>query len=157
MPAGLTYRGGKNCEKWLFNGADMDQGLFTHHFVINHGPAMLIDTELGTAKQYKKGMKRSTVVPVTLKDAFPSCAGQIPTRFFAHFTGRSKPWMTDLLDSSVVKPGSDMSKWRDLLDSLGLPINSTNIKDLKLGSPLGFFNANFPKGGYRKVKGIAPK
>ena len=26
--------------EWLFNGADMDQGLFTHHFIIHEGKVL---------------------------------------------------------------------------------------------------------------------
>jgi hypothetical protein len=65
-------------------------------------------------------------------------------------TGRSKPWMKDASEIASRRKGSDLDKWCILLDSLQLPgVNCANIAELKLGSPLGFFNANFPKGGYK--------
>jgi hypothetical protein len=37
-------------------------------------------------------------------------------------------------------------QWMVHLDSLKLPhVNSSNIRDLQYGSPLGFWNVNFPK------------
>ena len=49
------------------------------------------------------------------------------------------------------------NKWAAHLDALQLDINSSNIFAKKLGSPLGFFNANFPKGGYRVKDGSGKK
>ena len=43
----------------------------------------------------------------------------------------------------------DVKKWFQVLDSLKLDgVNSKNIGSLHLGSPLGFWNHNFPKGGF---------
>jgi hypothetical protein len=53
------YRGGlKACNKWLFNGADMDQGLLLHYFIINHGNAFLVDTETKLVKSFDIGLLR---------------------------------------------------------------------------------------------------
>ena len=58
--------------------------------------------------------------------------------------------MTDLTHLDSTKYGNrDLIKWAEHLDALQMEINSTNIYSRKLGSPLGFFNANFPKGGYK--------
>ena len=65
-------------------------------------------------------------------------------------SGRSKPWMKEASEISSRRKGSDLDKWCTLLDSLRLAgVACANIAELKLGSPLGFFNANFPKGGYK--------
>mmetsp|Transcript_10959 Transcript_10959/g.15087 ORF Transcript_10959/g.15087 Transcript_10959/m.15087 type:complete len:448 (+) Transcript_10959:3-1346(+) len=154
MPVGFYYRGGqKMCEKWLFNGADMDQGLLFHRFVLNKGVAALVDTELNRVTHFVKGFHSdSAVVSVPASEALSTCDGQVPTRFFAHFTGQKKPWMIDLKQLDPNKMGNrELLQWAAHLDALQLDINSSNIFAKKLGSPLGFFNANFPKGGY-KVK-----
>lgn len=76
--------------------------------------------------------------------------GSVPTQFFAHFTGQKKPWMVDLTSLDSTKAGNrDLFKWAAHLDALKMDVNSSNIFSRRLGSPLGFFNANFPKGGYK--------
>lgn len=144
----LSYRGGKACERWDFNGADMDQGLLTHHFVMNRGGAMLVDTDLRVARRYTKGAKEAAATEVPMGDALACSGGVVPTAFFAHFTGQSKPWMVDKdKDKGGRKKGPppNVVTWMKHLDALGLPINSSNVLQLNLGSPLGFFNSNFPK------------
>jgi hypothetical protein len=155
LPQSLTVRGGrpvgKPLGKWNFNGADMDQGLFTHYFVINHGNVVLMDTDLNVIRYYQEGIVHNPTPQLLEAKVFLSgCKNMMPTRYFAHFTGRNKPWMLDLKNLTPTKKNADLITWTKLLDSLQLPVNSTNINDLKLGSPLGFFNVNFPKGGYKK-------
>jgi len=54
--------------------------------------------------------------------------------------------MVDLTKLQNTKRNLDLLTWSKYLDELKLPINSSNIMSLGLGSPLGFFNAKFPKG-----------
>lgn len=150
MPAALTVRGGKPVGKWQFNGCDMDQGLFTHFFIINFGRGMLVDTQLRTARVYTKGLKHEPASEVSMETALKCCDGLLPTAHFAHFTGRSKPWLKE--DLSLLAQNNrnrDLITWKNHLDALHLEINSSTITKLKLRPPLGYFNANFPKGGYK--------
>lgn len=150
MPRGLYYRGGKKmCDLWDFNGADMDQGLFLHRFVLNRGRALLIDTESNRARLFKKGYLGNPSVDMKAKKALACCKGVVPTRCFAHFTGRSKPWMLDLNDLKDSHHKKHALTWAKRLDELNLTVNSKNLADHKFSSPLGFFNANFPKGGFK--------
>jgi len=153
----LMYRGGlKACERWLFNGADMDQGLLLHYFIINHGNALLVDTETKLVKSFDvgllKGLERGDkgAKVLTARKAFVGCSGIVPTDAFAHFTGRSKPWMLEQEAFTNARTGGSLFVWKTHLDSLHLQVNSSNVIELKLGSPLGFFNAGFPKGGFKK-------
>jgi hypothetical protein len=156
MPPGMLLRGGKNpCKNWEFNGGDMDQGLFTHYLVLNHGNVMLIDTDTKRVRVFEKGFLSAPDTKTTAKEALSCCSGKVPTELFAHFTGRSKPWMMDSKTLSGARPGSNLHRWKEYLDVLRLPVNSTNIATLGYGSPLGFWNANFPKGGF-KVNPKAP-
>jgi len=88
MPPSLSVRGGKPVGKWEFNGADMDQGLLTHIFIINQGKGMLVDTVLKTAKLYEKGLIKSPEVTLTFQKALSCCRGHSPLKYFAHFTGK---------------------------------------------------------------------
>lgn len=46
LPKDLHYRGGnKAVLKWAFNGASLDQGLLTDHFVLHTGRVQLLDSE----------------------------------------------------------------------------------------------------------------
>lgn len=150
LPAGLTVRGGLPCAKqWDFNGADMDQGLLTHYYVLNYGNVMLIDSTTRSVVKYAKGLLREPGVTVPIKKAIDCCNGGVPTSFFVHFTGRQKPWMVPNIGSlEPAKKNSDLIRWTNMLDSLELPINSKTVGKLGLGSPLGFWNHNFPKGGF---------
>jgi hypothetical protein len=152
MPDKLYFRGGKPCTKWLFNGADMDQGLFTHYFIINHGNAILVDTELRKARVFEQGLAHAADVEEPMSVALHSCNGLIPTAHFAHFTGRSKPWLNpDLPRVAATGKGSDaLLAWSKHLDSLNLPLNSSTIVALNMKPSLGYFNANFPKGGFNR-------
>lgn len=158
LPTQLTVRGGRPVSKpknrWNFNGADMDQGLFTHYFVIHHGNVILMDTDLNVVRHYRRGIAHDTehdMIEVPAKKALAVCnSALMPTRYFAHFTGRSKPWMNDLRNLEPTRRNADLITWAKLLDGMNLPVNSSTIGELKLGSPLGFFNVNFPKGGYKK-------
>ena len=161
LPAGLTVRGGSPCAaQWDFNGADMDQGLLTHYYVLNNGNVMLIDTAARTATKYASGLLHQPGVPVPIKQGLDCCNGGVPTTFFAHFTGRQKPWMVENIGSlEAVKKNADLILWANLLDSLQLPVNSQTVAKLGLGSPLGFWNHNFPKGGLKgkKLRGGAKR
>ena len=137
LPDKMFYRGGRVVKKWEFNGADMDQGLLTHYFIINRGKGMLIDTDLRLVRHYSKGILHKQAENVPMDKAIACCEGKIPTSFFVHFTGRSKPWMQDFAEN---KNGRDIQIWLNHLDNLMLPVNSTNLASKKLGSPLGFFN-----------------
>ena len=188
-PKQLYFRGERKAVTvWDFNSADMDQGLQCHYFILTHGNAVLIDTEVGKAKVFTKGFfstggADSDPVVRPAAEALQCCNGQSPLNYFAHFTGRSKPWMNipPLEDiEQYLKPvpdqpgarqivvptsGKDPSGkrlpagaknilvWLRYLDELQLPgVNSTSIGAMNLGSPLGFFNAKFPKGGFTKTK-----
>ena len=150
MPPNMYYRGGKPCLKWLFNGADMDQGLFTHYFIINHGNALLVDTEQRKARVFREGIAHAPGMEEPMGEALRCCKGVIPTAHYSHFTGRSKPWLNPDLASITAgtKRNGDIFTWKTHLDSLNLPVNSSTIGALKLKPPLGYFNSNFPKGGY---------
>lgn len=155
MTKGLFYRGErKSCDLWDFNGADMDQGLFTHYFILNYGDAILIDTEIRRVKILEKGLLSYSTLgqsyPVkSTQETLSCCGGKDPTQFFAHFTGRNKPWMKDLSQLPRKKSNNIFLRWAEELDSLNLPITSKNIHEMGFGSPLGYFNANFPKGGFK--------
>lgn len=163
MPSGLVVRGGRPASsKWDFNGADMDQGLLLHYHVINKGNAMLIDTQTRLAMTFGKGglADKSVFTGLDVRDALECCKGKLPTSMFAHFTGRSKPWMfnndneKNRAQFDRARNRGDTRKWFELLDSLNIQkVNSKTIGDMHLGSPLGFWNHNFPKGGMTtKVK-----
>lgn len=150
----LNYRGGrKQCAKWNFNGADMDQGLFTHYFILNYGRTFLIDTDLHNVRFFEKGLKyehdnsrNNMVIEQNLLD---TCF--VPTSFFIHFTGRSKPWLSDnKLNGGSNRRYPNLELWMGLLDELKLPINSTSLQLLNLGSPLGYFNADMNKKKHEK-------
>jgi hypothetical protein len=160
MPEGLTVRGGAPASKlWDFNGSDMDQGLLLHYHVINHGQSLLIDTTTGMTSVFEApgGLLGGQVRKVK-NDVSMACCKDIstnPTAMFAHFTGRGKPWMLndDNEKNRVEKAkrlrAKDVRQWFAHLDSLRLPgVNSSTIGGLHLGSPLGFWNHNFPKGGF---------
>lgn len=148
LPRDMKYRGGKRIvKKWDFNGADMDQGLLTHHFVMTEGRAQLLDTDLKTGVKYDQHYKQSIVA---FEDALKCCHGQHPLSFFAHFTGKKKPWMASK-ESVLSSKNSALKLWMGHLDALHLPVNSSTIAGLGLGSPLGFFNSNFPKGGFKTI------
>jgi hypothetical protein len=141
MPESLFTRGGsKEVKLWDFNGADMDQGLFTHLFVINRGGGLLIDTSLKTIKQFDKGLLHEPARMVAYPGPLSVCSGraQLPTDMFAHFTGNKKPWMNPL--ENLPQSSFMLRKWAKHLDELQLDINSKNIGSLGLGSPLGFWN-----------------
>ena len=89
---------------------------------------------------------------------YVSSDGGVPTQFFAHFTGQQKPWMVDLTSLDSKKAGNrNLFTWAAHLDALKMDVNSSNIFSRRLGSPLGFFNANFPKGGYKTKSGNKKK
>ena len=151
MPKGMTYRGGRSVKEWLFNGADMDQGLLCHHFVLNQGHAVLIDTVTQEARRYKRGFLHEAPEKISLQSAVGSCQYTNPVQYYAHFTGRSKPWVVLSGDKAKApRKGSALDTWVRHLDALQLPVTSANIKSLNFASPLGYFNARFPKGGYKK-------
>lgn len=105
------------------------------------------------------------------------CNGESPVSKFIHFTGKSKPWMNipsvesiqkymqrnpetgrdEINFNSALRNGNkplinhNMLLWLQMLDRLQLKgVDSLSIGGLGLSSPLGFFNANFPKGGFKK-------
>ena len=135
IPQTLKYRGGdKSVRSWNFNGASLDQGLITHFFVVNRGEIQLIDTN--DIKIYSSNYK---FTKSTFSKELNCCSGIISTLFFAHFTGRNKPWLLEALK----RPNSLVKTWLKHLDSLNLMINSTNIATItNYNSPLGYFYPN---------------
>jgi hypothetical protein len=136
MPDWIQFRNnGKHPPSWNFNGASLDQGLLTHYFVINHGRVMLLDQR--QAKKYN-GLGTKPVVYDSLQEPLKCCNGKLPVSVFAHFTGKSKPWLNDIRKTNR----KDVKLWGHFLDSLDLPVNSSNIHDLALKPPLGYFAPN---------------
>ena len=138
-----------------FNGADMDQGLLLHYFVINKGNTLLIDTESKLVRYFERGVLHQKDEILTTRKALYTCDGLVPTEAFAHFTGKSKPWAVSEKKFQNPRAGGSLSIWIGHLNSLKLPINSSNILGLGLGSPLGYFNAKFPKGGFKDVVAVS--
>lgn len=90
-----------------------------------------------------------------VKEALAMCEGKAPTQFFIHFTGHSKPWIEekDPVLQEKKRNNPNVKKWMKALDDLLLPeVNSSTIFTKRFGAPVGFFNANFPKGGYKLEK-----
>lgn len=134
IPSTLKFRGGdKAVRSWNFNGASLDQGLITHFFVLNWGLIQLIDTN--DVKIYSSNYKFKTS---TFKEELRCCDGAVSTSYFAHFTGRNKPW----LSQSLNRPNGLVKIWLKHLDDLNLSVNSTNISNLNSNSPLGYFHPN---------------
>jgi hypothetical protein len=84
----------------------MDQGLLLHHHVINKGGAMLIDTQTKLVMMFGKGglANKSIFTGLDVRDVLSCCDGRLPTAAFAHFTGRSKPWMYVFCYTTIVLP-----------------------------------------------------
>lgn len=136
MPSWIRFRNdGKHPKHWNFNGASLDQGLFTHYFVINEGRVMLLDQR--KANIYY-GTGKEPVIHTSLQIPLKCCNGKLPVGMFAHFTGRSKPWLNDIRETKR----KDTKLWGHFLDSLGLSVNSSNIHEMALKPPLGYFAAN---------------
>lgn len=133
----LYFRGQKRpVESWNFNGASLDQGLLTHHFLLNEGGATILDTQKAILflPQRKK-------IYQNVREIVNSCDKRLPIESFAHFTGRNKPWLRNPLDP---KHSSDkhLLLWYQYLDELQLSINSSTISKMDLRSPLGYFHPN---------------
>jgi hypothetical protein len=136
MPSWIQFRNnGKHPASWNFNGASLDQGLLTHYFVINQGRVLLLDQR--QARKYN-GLGTTPVVYDSLAGPLACCKGKLPVSVFAHFTGKSKPWLNDIRQTKR----KDVKLWGHFLDSLDLPVNSSNIHDLALKPPLGYFAPN---------------
>ena len=136
MPAWIQFRNnGRHPPTWNFNGASLDQGLLTHYFVINEGRVMLLDQ---TQARLYHGIGTTPDVFTSLKKPLECCKGKLPVSVFAHFTGKSKPWLNDIRASKR----KDVKLWGHFLDSLDLPVNSSNIHELALKPPLGYFAPN---------------
>jgi len=151
IPKGLLKRDGKEVKKWDFNGADMDQGLLTFYYVMTHGDVILINNEKQLT-EYALGILRKPGKKLTIKNVLKCCENKLPSSFFAHFTGIRKPWMMDSKVFLTNKKNSAFVKWANILDSLRLPVNSTNVASMGLGSPLGFWNKEVYKKGNKKNK-----
>jgi hypothetical protein len=153
-PSGLYFRGGgRAVPKWSFNGASLDQGLMTDHFILHEGRAQLIDTDGSPApvRVYDAHFQqRSQPLPVALQSCTRGQAGRdasasgktpntlLPTDYFYHYTGKNKPWLQDLR-----KPKDKAQRlWAQHLDALHLSVNSSNINAQGLNSPLGYFYPN---------------
>lgn len=137
IPPEITYKGGKKqVEKWEFNGANLDQGLFTHYFILNNGDSGLIDAKYVKLFDVQEGKQTPVESHVSFKEYLKCCDGKSPTSMFAHFTGSNKPWLRD----SRLSSNKDLKQWGKMLDSLGLPYNSSNIHDQGFRPPLGFWS-----------------
>lgn len=138
IPDGMVYRTGKPVIQWEFNGANLDQGLFTHYFVLGRGNVGLIDTKevkLYDQHNTQNPWARPTETITSIQEAMACCNGKTPTSKFAHFTGQNKPWLFDASQSS----NSNLKLWATLLDELNLPYNSSNIFDQGFKPPLGYW------------------
>jgi len=151
----LFFRGGKReVRRWSFNGASLDQGLFLHYFVLNQGRIQLVDVkDVVVYDQYPHHYV------VSVQQSLQCCQVQIqssekkgdtsgspvgdtallPTDMFYHFTGRNKPWLQQSLSGSKDRA---LELWAQSLDSFGFHVNSSNIGQFKLKSPLGYFYPN---------------
>ncbi len=121
--------------------------------MLNEGRALLIDTDIKHVRLFESGLLKRPDSSLDIKSALKCCHGKDPVRYFAHFTGRNKPWMIDLGRLERNRKNEKLLMWADELDKLNLPINSKNILEHGLSSPLGFFNSNFPKGGFKTKSG----
>lgn len=140
IPDGMKFSTGKPVKQWDFNGANLDQGLFTHYFVLGKGDIGLIDNHevrLYDAPDDITGNRPKERV-VLQKDALSCCNGKSPKSVFAHFTGSSKPWLQD----STKSKNPNLKLWGAMLDELHLPYNSTNIYDQGFKPPLGYWAKN---------------
>lgn len=144
----LYFRGGmRECTLWDFNGADMDQGLLCHYYVLNNGKALLIDTDTRTTRYFRNGLLKEPDVSGNVNDGLSCCSGQVPTSFFLHFTGQSKPWVK--AEKKRSKSGIQVM-WMKKLHELNLTISDCVLQgDCK--SPLGYWNRDFPKGGFQTI------
>jgi len=76
----------------------------------------------------------------TVGEALRCCGAHaaLPTEYFHHFTGKSKPWLQDLS-----RPKDKAQRlWAQYLDALKLSVNSSTINKQALNSPLGYFYPN---------------
>jgi hypothetical protein len=134
VPSWLGNSKGKGFPDWNFNGASLDQGLLTHYFVINHGRVVLINHKVLT--RYDGLSKPSQVVSSNL---LAPCQSRIPTSAYAHFTGKSKPWLAPITPRSR----GDVKIWGKYLDQLRIDgVNSSNIHEQGFKPPLGYFHPN---------------
>jgi hypothetical protein len=133
VPSWLGNSKGKAFPDWNFNGASLDQGLLTHYFVINQGRVVLINHKIMTRYD---GISKP---PVTVSNLLSSCQSRIPTSAFAHFTGKSKPWLSPI----TARSRGDVKIWGKYLDQLRIDgVNSSNIHEQGLKPPLGYFHPN---------------
>jgi hypothetical protein len=133
IPSWLTNSQGKTFRDWNFNGASLDQGLLTHHFVINEGRVVLINRKIAT--RYDGLLKPSALVT----DLLSCCQSRVPTSAFVHFTGKSKPWLAQITEKSR----RDVKLWGKYLDQLKIEgVNSSNIHEQGFKPPLGYFHPN---------------
>jgi hypothetical protein len=154
-PSSLFFRGGgRAVPKWSFNGASLDQGLMTDHFVLHEGRAQLVDTDSSPApvRVYDANFQSRSLPLSTVLQSCASTASTanpalgknknpnslLPTDYFYHYTGKNKPWLQDLR-----KPKDPSQRlWAQHLDALHLSVNSSNINAHGLNSPLGYFYPN---------------
>jgi hypothetical protein len=134
VPSGLEFRTHKPVTKWDFNGASLDQGLFTDYFVMRHGGVTIVHRE--NCIRYDAGFSQFTL---PLSECLSFSSGKPAVDLFAHFTGKNKPWMKI---PGKDRSGRDVSTWYNALDSLRLSINSSTLSPETLKPPLGFFHPN---------------
>ena len=139
VPEGVFFRGGrKEVKKWSFNGASLDQGLLFYTLCMNIGDAMLFDIKEAIKYNISPSIQRSTFSIKSILQ-LQSCHGLTSMDMFYHFTGQSKPWLKKNLINTKDK---GLVLWRQQLDALHMPINSTNYELLGKKVPLGFWHPN---------------
>ena len=140
IPEGMKFSSGKPVTLWDFNGANLDQGLFTHYFILTNGNIGLIDDrEIRMYHRTPGGVEENPTESIVKQtEVLSCCKGKNPKSMFAHFTGSSKPW---LQDSSKSKNGN-LKLWGAMLDELKLPYNSSNIFNQGFKPPLGYWAKN---------------
>lgn len=111
IPSGVTFRGGKPVKLWNFNGASLDQGLLFDTYAL-HGTVMLLDTSEGL--RYTEGKIKKE----QLKAIYTVSGGKAPSKCFAHFTGRSKPWLQNLDKTKVKIIASNICTALQFIDSV---------------------------------------
>jgi len=139
MPDNIYYRGGtRKVMKWDFNGASLDQGLLMDFFFLQRGSAQLVDVAVTYTYTPSTPTTAHQNHVTSNKLTLGCCDGLASVHKFHHFTGRSKPWLQNLI--TTTNPA--LKHWAAVLDSLHLTVNSSNIHLHKLKPPLGYFYPN---------------
>lgn len=140
LPLGLSFARGKPVMDWSFNGASLDQGLMTHYFLLTNGRGAIVGDVDSSIYAKSDSSDSVGVRKLFVKDFLACCNGRKSTSKFVHFTGQAKPWLSKA--DKDKPPSRGVVKWMKLLDELNLSINSSNVRELNMRPPLGFFYPN---------------